>query len=58
MGCGKKLVEDEKVFVIEEIAKVRTNKSIAGRMNYCVITDIGNFGKIPQRENLSLMVVV
>ena len=26
MGCGKDLVEGEKVFVIKEIAIVRTNK--------------------------------
>ena len=49
MGCGKNLVEDEKVFVIEEIAKVRTNKSIAGRMNYCVITDIGKSVRILEK---------
>ena len=49
MGCGKNLVEDEKVFVIKEIAKVRTNKSIAGRMNCCVITDIGKSARILEK---------
>ena len=29
MGCGKDLAEGEKVLVIKEIAKVKTNKSIA-----------------------------
>ena len=28
MGCGKDLAEGEKVLVIKEIAKVKTNKSI------------------------------
>ena len=41
MGCGKDLVEGEKVVVIKEIGKVRTNKSIAGRTNRCVMTEIG-----------------
>ena len=41
MGCGKHLVEGENVLVIKEIAKGRTNKSIAGRINRCVMTEIG-----------------
>ena len=40
MGCGKDLVEGEKVLVIKEIAKVKTNKSIAERINLCVMTEI------------------
>ena len=37
MGCGKDLAESEKVLVIKEITKVRTNKSIGERINHCVI---------------------
>ena len=40
MGCGKDLAESEKFLVIKEITKVRTNKSIAERINRCVITEI------------------
>ena len=62
MGCGKDLVEGENVLVIKEIAKVRTNKSIAGRINRCVMTEIGEsvriFGKLLQRGNLGLIAVV
>ena len=39
MGCGKDLAESEKVLVIKEIAKVRTNESIAERINHCVMTE-------------------
>ena len=39
MGCGKYLVEGEKVLVINEIAKVKTNISIAERINHCVIKE-------------------
>ena len=50
MGCGKDLAEGEKVLVMKEIAKVKTNKSIAERINRCVMTKIGEsvriFGKI------------
>ena len=53
MGCGKDLAEGEKVPVIKEIAKFKTNKSIAGRIYRCVMTEIGEsvriFGKIIQR---------
>ena len=62
MECEKDLVEGEKVLVIKEIAKVSTNKSIVGRINRCVITEIGEsvrtFGKIFQRANLGLIAVV
>ena len=62
MGCGKDLAEGENVLVIKEIAKVKTNKSIAERINRCVITKIGEsvriFGKILQRGNLGLIAVV
>ena len=62
MGFGKDLVEGEKVLVIKEIPKVRTNKSIAGRINRCVMTEIGesvrNLGKILQRGNLGLIAMV
>ena len=53
MGCGKDLAEGEKVLVIKEIAKVKTNKSIAERINRCVTTEIGEsvriFEKILER---------
>ena len=62
MGCGKDLAEGEKVLVIKEIAKVKTNKSIAERINRCVMTKIGAsfriFVKILQRGNLGLIAVV
>ena len=62
MGCGKDLAEGEKLLVIKEITKVRTNKSIAERINRCVITEIGEsvriFGKILERGNLALIAVV
>ena len=62
MGCGKDSLEGEKVLVIKEIAKVRTNKSIAGRINRCVMTEIGEsvriLGKNLQRGNLGLIAVV
>ena len=62
MGCRKDLVEGEKVFAIKEITKVKTNKSIAERMNRCVMTEICEsvriFKKIIQRGNLGLFVVV
>ena len=56
MRCGKDLAEGEKVPVIKEIAKFKTNKSIAGRIYRCVMTEIGEsvriFGKIIHRGNL------
>ena len=62
MGCGKDLGEGEKVLVIKEVAKVKTNKSIAERMNRCVMTKMGEsvrlFGKILQRGNFGLIAVV
>ena len=62
MACGKDLAEDEKVLVIKEIAKVKTNKSIGERINRCVMTEIGEtvriFEKILQRGNLGLIAVV
>ena len=41
MGCEKDLAEGEKVLGIKEITKVKTKKSIAGRINCCVMTEIG-----------------
>ena len=62
MGCGKDLAEGEKVLVIKEIAKVKTNKSVAERMNRCVMTEICEsvriFRKIVHRGNLGLIAVV
>ena len=62
MGCRKDVVQGEKAFVINEIAKVRTNKSIAGRIYRCVMTEISEsiriFGKILQRGNIGLIAVV
>ena len=62
MGCGKDLAEGEKVLVIKEIAKVKTNKSFAERMNRCVMTEICEsvriFRIIVQRGNLGLIAVV
>ena len=56
MGCGRDFEKGEKVLVIKEITKVKTNKSNAERINRCVMTEIGEsvriFGKILQRGNL------
>ena len=41
MGCGKDLAEGEKVLVINEIVKIKTNKSVAKRINCCVMTEMG-----------------
>ena len=41
MECGKDLAEGEELLVIKEIGKVKTNKSIAERINRCVMTEIG-----------------
>ena len=61
MGCAKDLAAGEKVLVIKEITKGKTNKSIAERINRCVMTEIGEsvkiFGKILQRGNLVLIAV-
>ena len=40
------IAEGEKVLVIKEITKVRTNKSIAERINRCVMTEIGESVRI------------
>ena len=62
MECGKALAEGEKVLGINEITKVKTNKSIAEGMNRCVMIEIGEsvriFRKILQRGNLGLIAVV
>ena len=58
MACGKDLAEGEKVLVIKEIAKVKTNKSIGERINRCVMTEIGETVRILQRGNLGLIAVV
>ena len=62
MACGKDLAEGEKVLVINKIAKVKINKSIAERINRCVMTEIGEsvriFGKILQRGNFDLIAMV
>ena len=62
MECGKDLAEGEKVLALKEIAKVKTNKSIAERMNRCVMTEICEsvriFRKIFQRGNLGLIAMV
>ena len=62
MGCEKHLAEGEKVLVIKEIAKDKKNKSVAERINRCLMTKIGEslrtFGKILQRGNLGLIAVV
>ena len=39
MGYGKDLAEVKKVLVIKEIAEMKTNKSIAKRINRCVMTE-------------------
>ena len=49
MGCGKDLAEGEKVLAIKGITKVKTNKSIAIRMNCCVVTEIGESVRIFRR---------
>ena len=52
MKCGKDLAEGEKVLVI------KTNKSIAGRINRWVMTEIGEsvriFGKKSFKEETSV----
>ena len=61
MEYGKGLAEGEKVLAIKEITKVKTNKSIAERMNRCVMKEIGEsvriLRKILQRRNLGLIAV-
>ena len=62
MGCGKGLAEGEKVLVIKETTKVKTNKSISERIKLSVMKEIDEsvriFGKILQRGNLGLIAVV
>ena len=52
----------KKSLLLKEIVKVETNKSIAERINRCVMKEIGEsvriFGKILQRGNLGLIAVV
>ena len=61
MGCGTDLA-GEKIRVIKEIGKVKTNKSVAESINRCVVTEIGEsvriFGTILQRGNVSLIGLV
>ena len=58
----KRLCRRQKILVINKIAKVKTNRSAAERINRCVRTEIGEsvrtFGKILQRGDLSLIAVV
>ena len=58
MECGKDLPEGEKLLVIKEIAKAKTTRSIGERKNRCVMTEIGESGKILQRGNVNLIAVV
>ena len=46
----KTLQKAKKVVVIKEITKVKTNKSIAERMNCCVMTEIGESVKIFEKS--------
>ena len=46
MGCRKDLAEGEEVLVIKKIAKVRTNISIAKRIDRCVMTKKGESVRI------------
>ena len=46
MGCEKDLAKGERVLVVKEITKVKTNKSIAERINRCVMTEIGESARI------------
>ena len=45
----KTLAEGEKVLAINEITKVKTNKSIAEGMNRCVMTEIGESVRISRK---------
>ena len=51
MKCGKDLAEGEKLLAIKEIAKAKTNKSVAERISRCVMTEI-------DERNVSLIAVV
>ena len=56
MGCEKDFAEGEKLLVMGEIAKVKTNKSISEGIRRCVMTEIGKsvriFGKSFKEESL------
>ena len=58
----KNLAEGEKFLLVKEIAKAKENKSIAERINCCVMTEIDKsvsiFGKVLQRGNVSLIFLV
>ena len=61
MRCGKDLAEGEKVLVIKETARVKTNKSIAERINRCVITKIGEsefLEKSFEEDGFSTMIII
>ena len=58
MECGKDFAKCEKLLVIKEIGKIKTNKSIAERINRCVMIEIGEGGKILLRGNVSFIAVV
>ena len=62
MECGNDLAVGEKLLVIEEIAKAKTNKSIAERKSRCAMTERGKgvriLGKILQRGNVSVISMV
>ena len=62
MECGKYLAQGEKLLVIKETGKVKTDESVAERINRCVMTEMGEskgfFLKILQRGNVGLIVVV
>ena len=51
MGCGKYLAQREKILVIIGIAKVKTNKSIAERIDRCVMTNWKNPSKRKPRSD-------
>ena len=56
MEHEKDLAEGEKLVVIKEIAKTKTNRSIAETINRCVMTEIGeSVPKILQRGNVNLL---
>ena len=46
MECGKDFAEGEKILVIKEIVKAKTNKSVAERINRFVMTEIGQSVRI------------
>ena len=58
----KTLQKAKKSLLLKEIAKVKTNKSVAETINRCVVTKIGEnlriFGNILERGNLGLIAVV